>query len=288
MRLFSAVLLLLLFSSFAISEPLYWLAKKGNKELMILGSIHVGNESMYPLPTEIMVFLEHSDGLILETDTRKTNDIKYPVNQDAVKDIVTGTQLAKLRMISKELNVAEATLMNLPPWNAALAIQMGKLNLLGYKPSQGVDHKLLYKAALQETPIIGLEPLQFQIDLIANLPNDGEELLFAALDEYHQTEKMTGCLIDSWKAGDSENLLEFAATSEFSEDFERLFITDRNKDWANKLNGTVFLGDDSGQYLVVVGTLHLVGKGNLMNELESRGFSIEKRSNSESVKCEFL
>ncbi|MGF1719795.1 TraB/GumN family protein [Vibrio kyushuensis] len=287
MRLFSAVLLLLLFSSFAISEPLYWLAKKGNKELMILGSIHVGNESMYPLPAAVTQFLESSEGLILETDTRKTNDIVYPTNKYQVNDLVNDAQLFQLKIISEELGIAESTLLSLPPWSAALAIQMGKLNLLGYEPSQGVDHKLMYKAVLQETPIIGLEPMQFQIDLIANLPNDGEDLLFAALDEYHQNEKMTACLIDSWKAGDTDNLLEFSTTSEISDDFIRVFVTERNEDWANKLDSSDFLDENSDRFLVVVGALHLVGEGNLIDKLQNRGFSIKKLSHSQRVDCNF-
>ncbi|MCK6262625.1 TraB/GumN family protein [Vibrio sp. ZSDE26] len=288
LSLLLASIYLTLFSSLASSEPIYWSAKKGNLELMVLGSIHVGNESMYPLPFEITEFLEKSDGLILETDTRKTHDIKYPSYQHTVKDVVSDTQINQLVLIAKELNIAESTLFSLPPWSASLAIQMGKLNLLGYEPSQGVDHKLLYEAVLNEIPVIGLEPLQFQIDLIASLPNDGEDLLFAALDEYHQNEEMTKCLVETWKAGDSEKLLEFGINSEISDDFVQLFITQRNEDWANKLNSDEFIESNKGRYLVVVGALHLVGKNNLIDGLHERGFAMEKRSKNNQVDCEFI
>ncbi|WP_295903353.1 TraB/GumN family protein [uncultured Vibrio sp.] len=271
----------------ALSEPLHWLVTKDNKQLMILGSIHVGNEEMYPLPAGVSEFLASSDGLILEADTRKTQGIQYPSSKYSVKDVLNTAQLNRLTNIERELNVTPSTLSTLPPWTAALAIQVGKLDLLGYKASQGVDHKLLYEAALKERKIVPLETVQFQIDLIANLPNDGEDLLLAAIDEYHQTEEMTSCLVDSWKAGDVDNLNEFAAASEFSEEFSKLFITDRNIDWAEKLDGKEFLPNQSGRYLVVVGTLHLLGKKNLIDELKARGFTVEKLSTSHSVQCRF-
>lgn len=254
---------------------------------MILGSVHVGNENMYPLPKRITDFLESSDGLILEADTRKTHDIQYPQSDYSVQDVLNDIQLNQLRNIEKELNISLATLDALPPWTAALAIQVGKLDQLGYQASQGVDHILLYDAYFKEIDIIPLETMQFQIDLIANLPNDGEDLLLAAIKEYHQTEKMTSCLTESWIAGDIDKLNEFAEASEFSEDFSKLFITDRNSDWATKLNSQEFLTDTSGQYLVVVGTLHLVGNNSLIDELKDQGFSVEKLSKSRSVNCDF-
>ncbi|MEZ8826810.1 TraB/GumN family protein [Vibrio amylolyticus] len=280
-------LFIIFYSPLALSEPLHWLATKGDKQLMILGSVHVGNENMYPLPKRITDFLESSDGLILEADTRKTHDIQYPQSDYSVQDVLNDIQLNQLRNIEKELNISLATLDALPPWAAALAIQVGKLEQLGYQASQGVDHILLYDAYFKEIDIIPLETMQFQIDLIANLPNDGEDLLLAAIEEYHQTEKMTSCLTESWIAGDIDKLNEFAEASEFSEDFSKLFITDRNSDWATKLNSQEFLTDTSGQYLVVVGTLHLVGNNSLIDELKAQGFSVEKLSKSRSVNCDF-
>lgn len=48
------VLFVLAFSARqAVAEPLYWQAKKGELTLTILGSVHVGDESMYPLPSAI-------------------------------------------------------------------------------------------------------------------------------------------------------------------------------------------------------------------------------------------
>ncbi|MEZ9230495.1 TraB/GumN family protein [Vibrio amylolyticus] len=287
MRFLQFLFLFIIYSPLALSEPLHWLATKGDKQLMILGSVHVGNENMYPLPKRITDFLESSDGLILEADTRKTHDIQYPQSDYSVQDVLNDIQLNQLRNIEKELNISLATLDALPPWAAALAIQVGKLEQLSYQASQGVDHILLYDAYFKEIDIIPLETMQFQIDLIANLPNDGEDLLLAAIEEYHQTEKMTSCLTESWIAGDIDKLNEFAEASEFSEDFSKLFITDRNSDWATKLNSQEFLTDTSGQYLVVVGTLHLVGNNSLIDELKDQGFSVEKLSKSRSVNCDF-
>ena len=59
----------------ALAEPLYWQAKKDDLTLTILGSVHVGDESMYPLPKQITDTLKESDGLIIETDIRKSEGV---------------------------------------------------------------------------------------------------------------------------------------------------------------------------------------------------------------------
>ncbi|MGC9404258.1 TraB/GumN family protein [Vibrio genomosp. F10 str. 9ZC157] len=293
MRILLFGLSLLLFSSVASSEPLYWSAKKGPYDLMILGSIHVGSEKMYPLPSSITEFLRTSDGLILETDTRKTSDIVYPIATHTAETVLSEPQQKQLSLIAKELNLASETLLSMSPWTAALAIQMGNLNQMGLKTALGVDHVLLYDAIFQDIDILGLESLQFQIDLLATLPNDGKELLVAALDEYQSAQQDVNCLVESWALGDADNMAQFAEASQLSEELERRMMTDRNLDWAEKLDSGKIPGEKSvalkgGRYLVVVGTLHLLGKNNLIEALKERGFEIEKLSKTQKAKCEFL
>ena len=271
----------------ALAEPLYWQAKKDDLTLTILGSVHVGDESMYPLPTQITDTLKESDGLIIETDIRKSEGVVYPTTTVTTADVLSAEQKQLLTSISKSLGMPTQQLLSSPPWATSLSIQMQQLKNLGYGSAGGVDATLAYKAAIQDVPVISLEPLQFQIDLIAGQKDSGKEWLLTSLEEFDQTDRVVHCLIESWKAGDKSKLEDFAELSEMPTELEKAFLTDRNVDWANKLSANDWKLNTKGNYLLVVGTLHLIGEGNLLELLEKKGFTVDQQSQSQKAQCQF-
>jgi len=81
--------------------------------------------------------------------------------------------------------------------------------------------------------------------------------------------------------------LEEASMSEQSSDeFNEAFLYARNRDWAEKLDSGRVLPKKSGQYTIVVGSLHLVGKDSLIELLETRGFAIEPLGNTDKADCD--
>ncbi|MCF7503792.1 TraB/GumN family protein [Vibrio sp. L3-7] len=271
----------------AVAEPLYWQAKKEDLTLTILGSVHVGDESMYPLPTQITDTLKESNGLIVETDIRKTKGVAYPTTTVTTGDVLNEEQAQLLTSISKSLDMPTQQLLSSPPWATAISIQMQQLKNLGYASAGGVDATLTYKATIQDVPVISLEPLQFQIDLISGQKDSGKEWLTTSLEQFDHIDGDTRCLIESWKAGDLTKLEEFAKLSEMPSELEKTFLTDRNIDWANKLSATDWKLDSNGNYLVVVGALHLVGEGNLLQLLKEKGFNVTRQSQSQQAQCQF-
>jgi hypothetical protein len=117
--------------------------------------------------------------------------------------------------------------------------------------------------------------------------DDGKEWLVSSLEEFDQTDRVVHCLIESWKAGDLAKLEAFAELSEMSPELEKAFLTDRNIDWANKLSANDWKLDSKGNYLIVVGALHLVGEGNLLQLLKEKGFNVTQQSQSQQAQCQF-
>ena len=247
----------------------------------------MGDESMYPLPQAVTQFFESSDGLVVETDVRKIEGITYPPTQHLSKDVLNTQQLSQLVTVAKQLGLNAENLKDSPPWVTALQLQQAQWSLLGYVPDDGVDMRLMYKATINSKPIFSLEELQFQIDLLTNQPEDGQELLTSILDEWDSNEQVLHCLIESWSAGDPHKLIQFAELEQMSEEMVEAFITQRNNAWANKLGSNYFLPNKDGNYLVVVGTLHLVGKHNLIDLLTAKGFAVQQLSTSQTASCDF-
>ncbi|NMV21815.1 TraB/GumN family protein, partial [Vibrio parahaemolyticus] len=63
------------------------------------------------------------------------------------------------------------------------------------------------------------------------------------------------------------------------------FLYERNRDWAKKLDTGSILPQRSGRYTVVVGSLHLVGKDNLIELLKKRGFDIKPLGKTRQARC---
>ena len=281
------LLLLLVLSASIQAEPLIWNIEKGGLKYTIIGSVHVGDKSMYPLPEIVFKRLKTSQGLIVETDIRQNNGIKYPPTTLVSKDVLSTEQQNELIGISNLLELNASELLHTPPWAAALAIQMRQIEYLGYSAADGVDVRLAYKANLWEKPVISLESLQFQIDLLTGQKESGKELLISAIEEFDHSEDATHCLIESWKAGDMSKLEEFASLTQMSAEFERSFLIDRNLDWAEKLSNPKWLPKAKGSYVIVVGTLHLLGEQSVLKLLKDEGFKVTQLSKSKTSNCEF-
>ncbi|AIW13369.1 TraB/GumN family protein [Vibrio tubiashii] len=281
------LLLLLVLSASIQAEPLIWNIEKGGLQYTVIGSVHVGDKSMYPLPEIVFNRLKTSQGLIVETDVRQNGGIKYPPTTLLSKDVLSTAQQNELIGISNLLEMNANELLHTPPWAAALAIQMRQIEYLGYSAADGVDVRLAYKANLWEKPVISLESLQFQIDLLTGQKESGKELLISAIEEFDHSEDATHCLIESWKAGDMSKLEEFASLTQMSPDFEKSFLIDRNLDWAEKLSNPKWLPKSKGSYVIVVGTLHLLGEQSVLKLLKDEGFKVTQLSKSKTSNCEF-
>ncbi|MFV0450477.1 MAG: TraB/GumN family protein [Vibrio sp.] len=272
----------------AHAEPLYWKATNDKVSLTIIGSVHVGEPSMFPLPQEIYKALSQSDGLIVESDTTNQQNIVYPPASKQAAQVLNQEQLFNLDQIINELGLNAQQIHQLPPWSAALSLQFLQLQKLGYQTQDGVDLHLMQKAADAKVPLVPLETMQFQIDLLTHQPEDGKELLVSIIDEWESNQAMTHCMIESWKAGDKLNLEKMMHLTEMSPEMEQAFVISRNQDWANKLSSGKFLPTQQGQYVMIVGALHLIGEQNFIELLEQKGFKVSQQNRSKKANCEFF
>lgn len=284
-RIITTCCLLAAFSLHA--EPLYWQASKGNLQLTIFGSIHVGEPKMYPLPQPVYQALQDADGLIVEADIRNNQHIRYPYGQPSAEQVLSDEQVFMLDKVVKDLGQDAEVFRQLAPWKAALSIQLMQLQQLGFHPTQGVDAVLMDQAIKTNKPIVALESVQFQVDLLTKQPDAGQEMLTALLEDWEKNQAMTECMIDSWIAGDVDNLNSMAQLTEMSPELEQAMVQNRNRDWADKLASGQLLPQSQGQYLMVVGTLHLVGQDNLLSMLQQRGFTVHKLNHSQTADCQF-
>lgn len=252
---------------------------------MLIGTIHVGNQTMYPLPAPLLNFLEQSDGLVVEADLSTDKDIRLPQSSLTAKQVLDDSQQQKLTEIAQQLNVDSERLMKLAPWTVALRLQIYQVMQLGYNSDLGIDRYLIDQAQQLDRSVIPLETLQSQIDILANFKQDGAELLTSTLSTWDEANQTMPCLFESWIAGDLQTFSTIAQGTEMSDEVSDKLKIERNKQWANKLTDGQLLPNSTGSYVIAVGALHLVGEHNLLDLLKERGFTVEQLNQSKLTQC---
>jgi hypothetical protein len=162
----------------------------------------------------------------------------------------------------------------LAPW--ALGLQLIELQYmqLGFDPQQGVEQQLQHRAQADGKPISGLETMDEQLGVLQGMSYpDQARFLDMIVTEMHDVEGETQSVVTAWRSGDSSKLA--ALLSDEYKSFPalyRLLVTERNKHWIPQIEKLLHGNQD---YFVVVGALHLVGDGGLLELIRHDGFKPE-------------
>lgn len=267
------------------AEPPAWrVVSPTGGELRLLGSIHYLRQSDYPLPASIDRLYSSADVLVMELDLDDLDPMQMSQALLARGAATDGQSLAQrlppdtLRNATdaaQDLGLPLEALSPFEPWLVALTLIQLKMSQLGYDPSVGLEQHLLARARGDDKEIVGLETLDDQLAVFDELSNAQQaEFLQQTIDEMAQVANEAAMLVDAWAAGNVEMLATdlLAGLSEFPALYRKLVVA-RNMSWADRL---VALSRSDQSYLVVVGTLHLVGADSLIGLLEKRGFKVER------------
>ncbi len=280
MRLPAVTLCLLSVSAWG--SPAAWHVSGDDGELWLLGSIHYLRESDYPLPPRVEELYKKADTLVMELDL---DDMDLLAAQESFMEAGvlpgSGTLRTVLSPEVYDLTEARAADLGLPllllerlePWLVALTFMDLGMSRLGYQASQGLEQYLLRRSLADGKEILGLETLGDQIGIFDSLSwADQEALLLQTLTDLQAAEAEMTKLLDAWRDG---NLDELAAdlTADFDDlpELQSALVGSRNRAWAVKLEELLQGG---GRYLVVVGALHLVGEGSVIELLSARGLDV--------------
>lgn len=282
MTRFITLIFTLFFSSFSFSTPQVWQASKEGVTFTIMGSVHAGRPDFYPLPEIIVTRFNNADALIVEADIINDTNVRFPKSKPT-RTHLNASQKQELTTVAADAGLPAENLLNLPPWQVAMALQMQQVNSMGLNQLLGVDLYFLSQTTAKNKPIIALETVQQQIDLLAKAENDGLELLTDTLKYWELSKDFMPCLIDSWLAGDEEKLTAIVDDMGTASDFEHKLIAERNHNWLKAMSDKSRFTE--GNYVMVVGALHLYGKQGLVPLLRNAGFDVKPLTQGERSTC---
>ena len=242
-----------------------WAIRGAHNTVYLAGSVHLLKSGEAALPVALEHAYARAKALVMEVDIDSMDSpeaqsilLEKGMYSDGanLKDSIGETRYRRVAAEAERLGIPIEGLQSFEPWAIALTLTQLEYMQLGYDPEQG------------------LETLEQQIDVLAGLSKDDQaRFLDQTVSEMHDAERDTQAVLSAWRSGNNAKLA--ALLGEDYQEFPSLYralVTDRNRSWMPQIER--FLADNR-DYLVVVGALHLVGDGGLLELAKARGYKPE-------------
>lgn len=270
---------LVMFSSSLLADGV-WKVSKGNQHFYLAGSIHMLSAEDYPLPTEYLLALKHSDSLLLETDLEQLSSpdgIKqmialnsYPSGENLLQQL--SEPLAKqLAEYCRQHQIPLEHITRFRPALAAVMLTTTRLQAQG-ATSPGVDAYLQQEAKKAGKQISGLETMQQHLDVLTELNNSGAETLIkSTMDDLNDSTEDFDSMRKAWRSGDLKQLehLFLDDLKSYPTIYQSLIVK-RNTAWVKQLVAAHY----KKPVFVLVGALHLPGDQGLVEQLKQQGYRL--------------
>ncbi|GAA0102831.1 hypothetical protein UT300012_35460 [Paraclostridium bifermentans] len=260
------------------AQGFYWEAKKDNKSIYLIGTIHVSKKEVNFLNDNLKYILDNTQALATETNSKdmdpeflKSIDSKKFLTKGELKDFLTDEEKNQLDEILKYFNLEYSDVSNLSIFGLNSLI-LQEIDSIDELDDEGLDMYLenQYKRADKDT--VSLETLYDTEGLIKELLGGTKFLNIKDIKDEINNRKI---FIDEFKDGNElffENNFKNGIKEVDAETYN-LSIKDRNKNMANKINS---LFKENKNYAVAIGIGHFVGDDSVLSYLENLGYRITK------------
>jgi uncharacterized protein len=256
-----------------------WALKGTHNTVYLAGSVHLLKKEDTSLPPSFEQAYASAKTLVMEVDI---DDVDSPAAQALVlqkgmfadgstlRDSIGAARFGRVAAEAQRLGLPIEGLQQFEPWAVALTLTQLEYLQLGFDPDEGVERQLGRRAHADGKQIQGLETLEQQIDILASLSKEDQAaFLEQTVTEMHDADRETQEILAAWRSGNAAKLAAL-----MSRDFQsfpslyRALVTDRNRRWLPQIERLL---KSEQNYLVIVGALHLVGDGGLLQLARAEG-----------------
>lgn len=301
----AAMVLVLLASSCAMGEGSHGIAYRvtgGKNDMTVLGSIHVGNEDMYPLSDALQEAIAAADTLIFECDSESAEvmstmlELMYYPKGETLQDHVSKETYALLKEALKATGYSVSVFNAFRPWAVSstfalmtTALEMGVDDIT--KASElGVESQIIQMTKDDGKAVGYLETAELQLEMMNDFSPDLQEYMLQTTceellsDPEEVAENSEIKYWPSWwRDGDVDSFVQSYLVSmqedpmpELMEEYHYALVTERNANMAEGIRA-LLESDEPHSYFVTVGLLHLVlPEDSVMYELQKMGYTVEK------------
>ena len=257
-----------------------WALHGAHNTVYLAGSVHLLKKEDVSLPPAIEHAYASAKALVMEVDI---DELDSPAAQALVlqkgmfadgstlRDSLGNARYDRVAAEAARLGLPIEGLQQFEPWAVALTLTQLEYVQLGFDPDEGVERQLGRRAHADGKQIQGLETIEQQINILASLSKDDQAaFLEQTVMDMHDADRDTQDILAAWRSGNSAKLA--ALMSEDFQSYPNLYhalVTDRNRRWLPQIESLLKARQN---YLVIVGALHLVGDGGLLQLVRAEGF----------------
>jgi uncharacterized protein len=288
-KLIICIILWSFHSLHAASDPLFWKAVKGDETIALLGTVHTGRKSFYPLPSAVEDALRRSKALLLEIDlsTVDSEEVEKKIKEtsllpkgESLFQLLSSDLYFKLddRLAQYKLQIVEYE--NREPWYFIFLLLTLESGVDPEGLALGVDLYLTKQAKRLKKEVIPLESVESQMQIFSDLSRQDQlELIDVMLEkpfDRNQTKEDLQNLLEAWEKGDRGAIDSHVEKSKGASPIEMKFMQRINHHRNTKMLDAV-MGHAKArkQVFVAVGTMHLLGKEGLIEGLKTAGFTVD-------------
>lgn len=270
----------------AAAQPLFlWHATRGDAQVWLLGSVHVGTPDFYPLDPRIEAAFAAADTLACEIDLTdpavagkaallSMQRGSYPAGE-TLRDHVSAATWEAVSSRLAATGLPAAAYATFRPTLASVMIMMTEMQAMGLDPDQGIDKHLLTRAHADSLPVVDLETVEGQVEALFSHDEGVEELILS------ESLAMTGDelrrifddMVAAWRGGDVDAMAELIAEQWLDDPrlttFHEAILGERNRQMARTIDRRA-----GGTWFVVVGAAHLVGDDGVPALLAASGWQV--------------
>ena len=265
------------------SKSTLWQVKGSHNSVCLLGSIHVLPASAYPLHPALQQAFNNSQRVVFEVDLnavsqqavlREFEEVGVYPPGDNLEHHVSPATIRLVKQVLAKLGISYKKARRFKPALLGELITSRYTELAGFREDLGVDRYFFAQAKNTRKPVLGLETVRDQARVLSSDDASGEARLVEAIVSLPAARAILDELVVAWKAGRINTLDRLLNQDEWNDpkSFESMF-SQRNQKWLPQIER--FLESD-GNYLVIVGSGHLVGDHGLVRALQGRGYHVKQ------------
>jgi uncharacterized protein YbaP (TraB family) len=265
------------------SKSTLWQVKGSHNSVYLLGSIHVLPASAYPLHPALQQAFNNSQRVVFEVDLnavsqqavlREFEEVGLYPPGDNLEHHVSPETIKLVKEVLARLGISYKKARQFKPALLGELITSRYTELSGFREDLGVDRYFYSQAKNSRKPVLGLETVRDQAKVLTSDDASGEAHLVEAIASLPAAKAILDELVVAWKAGRIKTLDRLLNQDEWNDpkSFESMFVQ-RNQKWLPQIER--FLEGD-GNYLVIVGSGHLVGDHGLVRALEGQGYHVKQ------------
>ncbi|MDH4184399.1 MAG: TraB/GumN family protein, partial [Nitrospinota bacterium] len=185
-----------------------WKAESGGSLVYLLGSIHMADESFYPLDPAIESAFDESSKLVVEVDITNQDQAALQSlvaarglyqGDDSLDQHISAETMQAVASYLGEMEIIMQILVKLKPWAVYLTLEQLEMEKMGLNAEYGIDLHFLNKAKKDSKPVAQLESMEAQLNLISGFPDKTQEgMIMMTITEAEKRAESLGSVISAW------------------------------------------------------------------------------------------